>query len=343
MFALPAPGINDNFGARGDWRFPPRLVAVHMRRFNGAGDMRDYTILTYLSDSGEARAGVCHDGQVFDAAELLRDRGDIDARSVLGLLREWERVGDLLRDVARPARGGVALDGLPLAAPILYPGAIFAIGGNYTDHLQEMALRAGRELTKMKTGEPFFTMKTSAHSVIGSRQPIRHPAFTRQLDWEAEIGVVIGRPAENVPLAEAMRCVAGYLNVNDLSAREYVKREGLPNQIIHDWVGQKCFRDSCPMGPWLRPAEFVPDPYDLDIRLWVNGALKQNGSSRNMVYRIDEMIAYLSTRVTLRPGDVILTGCPAGVGASSGEFLKPGDEIRMEVTGCGTLVNRVVG
>jgi 2-keto-4-pentenoate hydratase/2-oxohepta-3-ene-1,7-dioic acid hydratase in catechol pathway len=238
---------------------------------------------------------------------------------------------------------GVPLASVTLEAPILYPAAVFATGGNYADHLDEMAKKYGRPpLTKHKVDEPFFTLKTPAHSTIGHGAPIRHPSFSKRLDYEAEIGVVIGRFVENISEAQAMDAIAGYLIINDLSARDYARRETLPNQNTHDWFGQKCFRDSMPMGPWLTPAEFVPDPYAMSIKLWVNGELRQDGSSKTMIYPLAEQIAYLSRHVTLRPGDVISTGCPSGVGAAQDKFLKPGDEIRIEVGPCGVLVNTVV-
>jgi 2-keto-4-pentenoate hydratase/2-oxohepta-3-ene-1,7-dioic acid hydratase in catechol pathway len=110
-----------------------------------------------------------------------------------------------------------------------------------------------------------------------------------------------------------MEAIAGYLIINDLSARDYARRQTLPNQMTHDWFGQKCFRDSMPMGPWLTPAEFVPDPYDMSIKLWVNGELRQDGNSGAMLYPLAEQIAYLSRHLTLRPGDVISTGCPSAL------------------------------
>jgi 2-keto-4-pentenoate hydratase/2-oxohepta-3-ene-1,7-dioic acid hydratase in catechol pathway len=237
----------------------------------------------------------------------------------------------------------MALADVTLDPPILYPGAVIATGGNYRDHLDEMAKRYGRPAIKRhRVAEPFFTMKTSAHSAIGHNAPIRHPSFTNKLDYEAEIGVVIGRFVENVPAERAMDAIAGYVIINDLSARDYARRETLPEQTTHDWFGQKCFRDSMPMGPWLTPAEFVPDPHDMRIRLWVNGELRQDGNSGAMLYPLAEQIAYLSSHLTLRPGDVIATGCPSGVGAATDRYLKPGDEIRIEVSHCGVLVNRVV-
>jgi 2-keto-4-pentenoate hydratase/2-oxohepta-3-ene-1,7-dioic acid hydratase in catechol pathway len=305
----------------------------------------EYRLLTYRSGNGRPRAGVLVGERVFPASDLLTAGSGIDTSSVLGLLQSWSAARDQLRTAAEQVSPGEGLapPDLTLDAPILYPGAVFATGGNYPDHLDEMANKYGRPpLTKHKAAEPFFTLKTSAHSAIGNGMPIRHPSFTSKLDYEAEIGVVIGEFADNISEARAMDVIAGYLIINDLSARDYARRETLPNQMTHDWFGQKCFRDSMPMGPWLTPAEFVPDPYDMSIRLWVNGELRQNGSSKNMIYPLAEQISYLSRHLTLRPGDVISTGCPSGVGVAQDKFLTPGDEMRIEVSYCGVLVNRVV-
>src|SRR5882757_7890492 len=305
----------------------------------------EYRVLTYRRAGARPTPGVLIGDRVHPASDLLGQAGDVDTSSVLGLLQSWDKARDLLRGAverAAPERG-IPLADLTLETPILYPGAVFATGGNYADHLDEMAKKYGRPaLTRHKVAEPFFTLKTSAHSAIGHRAPIRHPQFTKRLDYEAEIGVVIGAFVENIPEARAMEAIAGYVIVNDLSARDYARRETLPNQNTHDWFGQKCFRDSMPMGPWLTPAEFVPDPYDMSIKLWVNGELRQDGSSKNMLYPLAEQISYLSRHLTLRPGDVISTGCPSGVGAAQDKFLAPGDEVRIDVGHCGTLINPVV-
>jgi 2-keto-4-pentenoate hydratase/2-oxohepta-3-ene-1,7-dioic acid hydratase in catechol pathway len=119
-----------------------------------------------------------------------------------------------------------------------------------------------------------------------------------------------------------------------------MKREESP--FVFDWIGQKCFDDAAPMGPWLTPATYLSDPNNLAIKLWVNGVLKQDSNTSQMVHGIAEQIAYLSRHVTLWPGDVIATGTPAGVGMVRGEFLKIGDEVRIEIDGCGSLINRIV-
>lgn len=306
----------------------------------------EYRILTYRDGAGSPVAGILVDDVVHPASALLSDIDGLDASTVLGLLGDWERAKLALQSAVAscvPERG-LPLAGLTLEAPILYPGAVFATGANYFDHLEEMAdvsLRlTGKRTVIQRVAEPYIILKTSVHSVIGPNAPIRCRPFSSQLDWEAEIGVVIGKGGEDITTEDAMASVAGYTIVNDLSARDLMKRDGLP--FIFDWFGQKCFEGSAPMGPWITPAEFVPDPYDLSIRLWVNGVLKQDGNSKQMVYSIGEQIAYLSRHVTLRPGDVIATGCPAGVGFVSGDFLKPGDEVRIEIGNCGALINPVI-
>jgi 2-keto-4-pentenoate hydratase/2-oxohepta-3-ene-1,7-dioic acid hydratase in catechol pathway len=183
-------------------------------------------------------------------------------------------------------------------------------------------------------------MKNTAGAIIGPDTPARLPPFSKQIDWEAELGVVIGKTCRNISIANAFDVVAGYLIVNDLSARDLMKREGSPFGM--DWVGQKCFEDAAPMGPWFTPAAYVPDPNNLPVKLWVNGVLKQNSNTSRLVHGIAEQIAYLTEHFTLFPGDVIATGTPAGVGMPRGEFLKAGDEVRIEIGGCGTLVNTMV-
>lgn len=305
----------------------------------------NYRLLTYRAGAGP-RPGVLVDTHIYAAADLFGEsKTAIDTSSMLGLLQSWETVSELLPAALKEITPdkAIPLGEVTLEAPILYPGVVLATGGNYSDHLDEMARKHNRPpISKYRLAEPFFTMKTAAHSIIGHGAPIRYPQFSKQLDYEAEIGVVIGRYAENVAESDAMDAVAGYVIINDLSARDYVRREILPDQKAHDWFGQKCFRDSMPMGPWITPKQFVPDPYDLSIKLWVNDELRQNGSSKSMIYPLAEQIAYLSRRITLRPGDVISTGCPSGVGMALDTYLKPGDRIRIEVQHCGVLDNTVV-
>ena len=303
----------------------------------------EYRLLSYTASSGAPVAGVLIGERVYEAAKLL---GGSDASSVLGLLQAWDTSHPKLEAAATSAdpKGGVPLAQVKLLAPILYPGELFCAGANYWDHLSEMADIAerttGKRPSMTKGAEPWFFLKNSASGIIATGAPARLPPFSKQVDWEAELGVVIGRTTRNISEERALDAVAGYVIINDLSARDLMKREGTP--FIYDWVGQKCFEDSAPMGPWLTPAAYIGNPEDLSIKLWVNGVLKQDSNTGRMVHNAREQIAYLSRHFTLNPGDVIATGTPAGVGMPRGEFLKAGDEVKIEIAGCGTLINTMV-
>ena len=298
-----------------------------------------YRLVSFVDAHQKPQAGVLIGGQVTKAGDILGTQ----YQSVIDILRDWDETHPRL---ARAAAGtsAIPLADVKLRAPLLYPGALFCAGANYWDHLQEMADIAkrttGKEVSLIKPAEPWFFMKTTAGSIVGDGAPVRLPGFSRQVDWEAELGAVIARPTRNISEKDALSAVAGYLIVHDLSARDLMKREG--SIFIYDWLGQKCFDDGAPMVPWLTPAAYVPDPSNLAIRLWVNGVLKQDSNTGRMVHSTAEQIAYLSRHVTLQPGDVIATGTPAGVGMPRGEFLKAGDEVKIEVGGCGVLTNTMV-
>lgn len=308
--------------------------------------MTEYRLVSYSDGAQGARAGALIGDRVIPVAALLKDAAGIDGGSVLELLRSWDAVHPLLHKAAQAVgpNDGVALSSVKLLAPILYPGALYCAGANYWDHLEEMAEIAKRVTGKApamtKAKDPYFFMKTTAGSIIGTGTPARLPSFSHQVDWEAELGVVIARPTRNISEERALNAIAGYLIVNDLSARDLMKREGSPFGM--DWVGQKCFEDAAPMGPWFTPAAYIPNPNDMAIKLWVNGVLKQNSNTARLVHNIAEQIAYLSRHFTLQPGDVIATGTPTGVGMPRGEFLKVGDEVKIEIDGCGTLINRMI-
>lgn len=285
------------------------------------------------------RAGILFGDTVTDARTVL----GAAACSVLAILRDWDGASERLDGFAG-SPGAVSLDSITLAAPLLYPGTFFCAGANYWDHLHEMSelirQMTGKPPHVEKAAEPWFFIKTSAGSIVGPEADVRLPSFSNSVDWEAELGVVIGRPTRNIAEADALNAVAGYVIVNDLSARDLMKREGSP--FVYDWIGQKCFADAAPMGPWLTPAAAVPNPENLAIRLSVNGTMKQESNTSQMVHSIREQITYLSRHVELQPGDVIATGTPAGVGMPKGEFLKAGDEVVVEIEGLGRLKNRMV-
>ena len=306
--------------------------------------MADYGLLTFAGEDGRPRAGLRVGEQVLDLT-LLGTVDGVDYSTTLSILNNWETAEAALESLAAEAEAGKApaatsprpLEGVKLLAPLLYPGAIFCAAANYTDHMKEMS---GREPPDKAIPRPYFFMKSPRHCIIGPETPVHILPITKQLDWEAEIGAVIGTPARNVSEEDAMNYVAGYTIVNDLSQRDVGQRKDW--NFGADWLGQKNFETGAPMGPWIVPAKSIGDFYNLAIKLWVNDSLEQDTNTKFMFFNVAEQIAYLSERFTLHPGDVIATGTGAGVGRPKGKFLKPGDEITIEIEGIGRLHNPVV-
>jgi 2-keto-4-pentenoate hydratase/2-oxohepta-3-ene-1,7-dioic acid hydratase in catechol pathway len=307
-----------------------------------------YRLLS-LQSGREARAGLLIGEQIYDAA---RATGNPAWSSVLGALQDWAKAHrEFTAFAKRVAAGKSKAKGVPLArakllAPVLYPGNIFCAGANYTDHMAEMARAQGKEPgpTMKDLGEkPWHFVKTSRSSVVGPGAKVRLPAYSQKVDWEVELAAVIGRAAKDVPVDKALACVAGYTIANDLSARDAMKRDKNPpaSPFHYDWVSQKCFEGSCPLGPWIVPAGDIGDPHQLGIRLWVNGELMQDSHTSKLIFDTAEQIAMLSSRVTLHPGDLILTGTPAGVGMGRGRFLKPGDTVNLWIERIGELVHTI--
>jgi 2-keto-4-pentenoate hydratase/2-oxohepta-3-ene-1,7-dioic acid hydratase in catechol pathway len=187
---------------------------------------------------------------------------------------------------------------------------------------------------------PFFFLKT-AHALVAPNAGVAMRC--ERLDWEAELAAVIGRPARDVSVEQALDYVGAYTIGNDLSARDRSTRpkirDGSPFKF--DWVAHKNFEGGCPLGPALVPSADVGDPQSLSIRLWVNDDLKQNSNTSQMIFSLAEQIAFLSSLLTLRPGDVVLTGTPSGTGAESKSFLKRGDQVTVEIEKLGRLVTRI--
>ena len=223
--------------------------------------------------------------------------------------------------------------------PLLYPPAIYCAGANYNAHAKEMSADGKGGVDKTTT-QSYFFLKSGPHCVLGPGEAIRLPAVSKQVDWEGECAVVIGRRGRNIRAADAMNHVAGYTCMNDLSARDLSRRADWPRFGV-DWFGHKNFETSAPMGPWITPADQVRDIYACQLRLWVNEEKMQDTLIADLIFNIAEMIEYLSRRLTLLPGDVIATGTPSGVGRPRGIFLKPGDKVRIDITGVGTLENPV--
>ena len=301
-----------------------------------------YKLVTYDAGRGP-RAGIIVNDRVFDVVDGTGRRED---SSVLALLADWPMTRTRLAALAAaPAQAGIDLKNVSLWAPIPNPGAVFCAGANYADHVLEMA----KAQNMAPAPDPHSLGLKSWHfiktigCIAAPGEVVALPRRSSKVDWEAELAVVIGHAAKDVPVERALDCVAGYTIANDLSARDFTKRAQVPDSspFKYDWVAHKCFDQSCPLGPWIIPAESIADPQKLAITLSVNGVLKQNSNTSVMIFNVAEQISHLSEKLTLRPGDVILTGTPAGVGTPRGEFLKAGDEVRITIEGIGELVNRM--
>ncbi len=229
--------------------------------------------------------------------------------------------------------GGVQLtDGRVLAEtqvvwlPPFEVGTLIALGINYADHARELA----KELTTSAQDEPLAFLK-APNTLIGHRGFTRRPSDATFMHYECELAVVIGKTAKNVRRMAAMGCVAGYTVANDYAIRDYLENWYRPNLRVKN-------RDGCTvLGPWFVPAANVPDPHALDLRTLVNGKLTQRGNTRDLIKDVPALIEYLSSFMTLSPGDVILTGTPEGV-----VNVNPGDEVMTEIDGIGRLVNTIV-
>jgi 2-keto-4-pentenoate hydratase/2-oxohepta-3-ene-1,7-dioic acid hydratase in catechol pathway len=307
--------------------------------------MTGYKLATYQTKDGP-RAGLIVDDKLFDAAKVT---GKAAYASVLGILNDWSKAQAALKAAAEKA-GKSKAKGEPAAkakllAPVLYPSAIYCAGANYQDHANEMAAKDNRP----PPPDPHTLGLESWHFIKASRSvtnpgaTVKISHYSQKMDWEVELAAVIGKAAKNVSQAKALSYVAGYTIANDLSARDRGRRPHIPDTspFKADWVAHKSFDGSCPLGPWIVPASDIKDPQKLGIKLWVNGVIKQDSNTSQMIFNLAEQIAHLSSRLTLHPGDLILTGTPAGVGAGRGEFLKAGDTVKLWIEKIGEISNKM--
>jgi len=304
-----------------------------------------YKLATYQTKEGP-RAGIVVGEEVFDAAKLT---GKAAYATVAGILADWKTAAGALKKAATGAAKSRAkrqpLAKTKLLAPVPAPPTIFCAGANYADHAAAMARRSGQPVPADPHEQglkPWHFIK-AARTLADPGATIKATHYARELDWEIELAAVIGRPCKGVPKEKALAYVAGYTAANDLSARDRGRRPGIePTSVFKmDWSKHKSFDGSCPLGPWMVPASDIADPQNLKLKLWVNGMLKQDSNSGKMLFTLAEQIEQLSINMTLHPGDLILTGTPAGTGAESGEFLNSGDVVRIWIEGIGEFSNKI--
>ena len=242
--------------------------------------------------------------------------------TLIGIIRDWDNLAAALKALEGKTPDG-RLSAVTLEAPIQRPGKIFAIGLNYADHCEEAN-------TPLPEKQVWFTKAASA--VNPPYAPLELPAVSEALDYEAELVAVVGRTCRNVPADRFREVVFGYCVGNDVSIRDW-------QMATPQWSLGKSFDRSAPIGPWITTADSV-DPHNLAIRSFVNGELRQNSSTRHLVFKLGEMIAHLSQAMTLEPGDLIFTGTPGGVGVvwqGKPHFLKPGDRSRIDIEELGVI------
>ena len=276
--------------------------------------------LTYADATGRHPALLVHDKVV-----NLESAG---FPNLLSVLRGGDEALKRIDTFVAGKPSGLPLSSVKLCAPIPAPPKILCMGLNYRDHAEEAHL----EIPKY----PVFFAKYD-NTVIGSGENIVLPKNSRKPDFEGEFGFVIGRRARHIKAEQWRDYVFGYMNCNDVSARDF-------QMSVSQWTMGKNFDTFGPMGPWITTAEEIEDPHNLTIETRVNGELMQSSNTRELIFKIPETVEFLSSVMTLEPGDVILTGTPAGVGfgRKPPRWLAPGDEIAVSVAGLGELRNTCV-
>jgi 2-keto-4-pentenoate hydratase/2-oxohepta-3-ene-1,7-dioic acid hydratase in catechol pathway len=283
-------------------------------------------LLSYDGDDGDGRLAVGVSGaSIADVEALLGDGPWTMARLLGDIPRNLERLRSATAAGTLSAERPIATQ--RILPPVTRPGKIVAVGRNYREH-------AAEESAALPTAPLLFAKFPSA--LVGDGANITwSAALSSQVDYEAELAVVIGHPARNVAIDRALDHVLGYTCLNDVSARDLQVSDG-------QWTRAKSLDTFCPMGPWLVTADEVPDPGTLRLRCRVNGEVRQDASTAELVHGVAELIAYCSESFTLEPGDVIATGTPGGVGAFRDPpvFLADGDTVEVEIERVGTLTNR---
>lgn len=303
-----------------------------------------YTLATLRVD-GRATPVMVVGGRHFRLADVVPELLAVDPRQdLMTILANWHVAEPQLRRAeAALAEGELRCPEIPAPihledwlTPLQYPAKVICAGSNYLDHVTK---DGGHSSFSKGENIPVFFMKPPTTTLVGQGRSVRFPAQSDKFDYEVELAVIIGRRGRRIVEADALDHVAGYSVGIDLSARDWQRH---PQHLVKfDLFGGKAFDDSCPLGPGIVPAGFV-DPSNLQLRLRVNGELRQDANTSDMIWPVAELIALVSEHVTLEPGDVLMTGTPSGVGLATGTWLGIGDVIEASIDGLGTLEVEIV-
>ncbi len=295
-------------------------------------------IISYGPKHAEQPGIYLEDETIAPLASILTGLGFpvLDTNSFLGLL---DYLQPLVEGAIAAGAERFPANSVRVGAPVPCPEKIIVVGGNYQSHLDEAT---GRKNTPSPS-EPLLIFKPS-NSVIGPRDAVICPADSEQLDYETEIVVVIGRGGRDIPREKALDHVAGYMIGNDVTARDMALKDVALSPLFSQVTRAKGIRTSSPLGPWLVTRDEIPDPHALRLQCWVNGKLRQDGMSSEMIIDIPGLIENFSKLLDLSPGDAIFTGTTTGCGAfrKPPEFLRHGDTVRMSITGLGIMETPIV-
>jgi 2-keto-4-pentenoate hydratase/2-oxohepta-3-ene-1,7-dioic acid hydratase in catechol pathway len=259
-----------------------------------------------------------------------------DHASTVELIGRWDELAPRLAEIGESA-AAVDTGAIEWEPPVM-PAKLLCVGANYTDHVEEMEKAGAPKVGP--TPYPFSFLKPPSNALVGSGAEVAMPGYATELDWEAELAVVIGRP--ELAASDPLGAIFGYTNLNDLSLRDFVAP--FPHPLGLDAVIGKGWDGAAPMGPWITLAAAAGDPTSMSVETRVNRAVKQQSSTAKMIFTVAEMVAYYARVLTLEVGDVIATGTPAGVGAGAQppQFLAPGDTVEVEIGALGTLSTTIV-
>jgi 2-keto-4-pentenoate hydratase/2-oxohepta-3-ene-1,7-dioic acid hydratase in catechol pathway len=304
--------------------------------------------------AGLTRAGALIEGVVYDLHALSGEcEWCANPLAVAEIMADDEALARV-RAIVADCVEGKAPDGtwwplvdVRLEAPVPTPGKLFALAGNYAEHIMESTSKKlqGTGVTGSDLATPRVFMKPSTNTVCATGDPIIVGKGATFVDWEAEFGVIVGKPGKHISREDAMSHVGGITIVNDVSERElkiWDRPEDRDWDKFFDWLNGKWCDNFAPMGPCAVPLGDLENVDRLGLKLWVNGELKQDGNTGQMIFKIPDILAYISSICTLHTGDVIATGTPSGVGHAQGVRLQPGDVVRIELEGVGVLENPVV-